>query len=80
MRPIFESSALGVPNLTHLPCMQITLWDVALLGRFGPSGSLNGGAYCRVPTPHARVLRESGLSLLVTGGVPENHLSLFITV
>ena len=69
MHPISELSTLGVPSLTHLPCMQITLWDVALTGRFGPSGSLIGGAYCHVPTPHARVLRESGLSLLETGDV-----------
>jgi len=27
----------------------------------------NGGAYCRVPTPHAQILRELGLSLLVLG-------------
>jgi len=32
----------------------------------GPS---NGGAYCRVPTPHAWIPSELGLSLLVTGGV-----------
>jgi len=29
----------------------------------------NGGAYCRVPTPHAWIPRELGLSLLVTRGV-----------
>jgi len=27
-------------RLPHVPCMQITLWDVALTGRLCPSGSL----------------------------------------
>jgi len=35
-----------------------------------------GGAYCRVPMPHARVLRESGLSLLIPGIWLWSHLSL----
>ena len=38
----------------------------------------NGGVYCRVPTPHAQILRELGLSLLVLGVWLENHLSLSI--
>ena len=42
------------------------------LGRDPSDSSLsqwlfNGGAYYRVPTPHARIPRELGLSLLVTG-------------
>jgi len=39
-----------------------------------------GGAYYRVPTPHARVPRDLGLSLLVTGVWLENHLSLSIFI
>ena len=38
----------------------------------------NGGAYYRVPTPHARVPHDLGLSLLVTGVWLENHLTLSI--
>jgi len=33
----------------------------------------SGGAYCRVPTPHVRIPREFGLSLLVLGVWLENH-------
>jgi len=73
MHPISESSALGFPCLTHMPCMQINLWDMTLTGCFGSSGLSDGGAYCRVPTPHAWISRELGLSLLVT-----SHLSLSI--
>ena len=51
------------------------------LGRDPPGSSLshwlfNGGKYCRIPTPHARIPRELGLSLLVTRVWLENHLSL----
>jgi len=38
----------------------------------------NGGAYCRVPTPHAQILRKLGLSLLVLGVWLGNHLSLLL--
>jgi len=38
----------------------------------------NGGAYCRIPTPHAQILRELGLSLLVLGVWLGNHLSLLL--
>ena len=37
-----------------------------------------GGAYCRVPTPHAQILRELSLSLLVLGVWLGNHLSLLL--
>jgi len=40
----------------------------------------NGGAYYSVPTPHARILRDLGLSLLVTGVWLENHLPLSIFI
>jgi len=40
MHQISESSALGVPCLTHVPRMQITIWDVTLPSRFCPSSSL----------------------------------------
>ena len=75
MRLIFEASALGVPCLTHVLCIQITLWDMTLAGRLCPSGFSKGGAYCRIPTPHARIPRDLGLSLLVTGVWLENHLA-----
>ena len=38
----------------------------------------NGGAYYRVPTPHARIPHDLGLSLLATGVWLESHLSLAI--
>jgi len=38
----------------------------------------NGGEYYRIPTPHAWIPRDLGLSLLVTGVWLENHLSLSI--
>jgi len=38
----------------------------------------NGGAYCRVPMPHAQILRELGLSLLVLGVWLGNHFSLLL--
>ena len=38
----------------------------------------NGGAYRRVPTPHARIPRELGFSLVVLGVWLESHLSLCI--
>jgi len=75
MHPIFESSALGVLYFTHVPCMQITLWDVTPLGSSLSQWLFNGGAYYRVPTPHARIPHELGLSLLVTRVWLGNHLS-----
>ena len=38
----------------------------------------NGGAYYHIPTPHAQIPRDLGLSLLVTRVWLENHLSLSI--
>jgi len=41
----------------------------------------SGGAYCRVPTPHAQIVCELGLSLLVQGcGLRTTFLYLFTTV
>ena len=40
----------------------------------------NDGAYYCVPTPHARVPCDLGLSLLVTGVWLENHISLSIFI
>ena len=37
-----------------------------------------GGAYCRVPTPHARIPCELGLSLLELGVWLGNHLSYLL--
>jgi len=39
----------------------------------------DGGAYCRVSTPHAQILRELGLSLLVLGMWLGNHLSCLLS-
>ena len=77
MHPTSESSALGVSRLTHVPCMQISLWDMTL-GSSLSQWFFNGGVSCRVLTPHARIPRELGLSLLVTGVWLKNHLSLSI--
>jgi len=49
-------------------------------GSFLPQWLSNGGAYYRFPTPHARVPRVLGLSLLVTGVWLENHLTLSIFI
>jgi len=38
----------------------------------------NGGAYYRVPTPHAQIFRELGLSLLVLGVWLGNYISLLL--
>jgi len=40
----------------------------------------NDGAYCRVPTPHAQILRELGLSLLELGVWLGNHLSRLLSL
>ena len=54
-------------------------------GTWPPNGSFlsqcisSGGAYCRVRTPHAQILRESSLFLLVLGVWFENHLSFSFT-
>ena len=40
----------------------------------------NGGAYCCVPTPHAQIRRELGLSLQVLGVWLWNHLSRLLSL
>ena len=58
--------------------MQITPWDVAISWVVSVSVVLNDGAYCRVPTPHARIRSEVDLYLLVLGVWLRNHLSLLV--
>jgi len=49
-------------------------WDVTLYGSSLSQWLFSGGAYYRVPTPHARVPCDLGLPLLVAGVWIENHL------
>ena len=49
-------------------------WSVTLTSLFFPSGSLVVERTTAIPTPHARVPHELGLSLLVTGVWLGNHL------
>jgi len=50
------------------------LWDVTYMSRFFPSGSLMVVRTTAFPTPHARIPRDLGLPLLVTGMWLGNHL------
>jgi len=74
---VSESSALGVPSRAMHADHPL---GRDLYGSFLSQWLSNGGAYCRVPTPHARVPRDLGFSLLITGVWPKNHLSLSIFI
>ena len=63
-RPLPKSRAMHVDHP----------WDVTHTSRLFPSGSLVVVRTTAIPTPHARVPRELGLSLLVTGVWLGNHL------
>jgi len=49
-------------------------WDITLMSRLFPSCSLMVVHTTAFPTPHARIPRDLGLSMLVTGMWLENHL------
>jgi len=69
MHPFSESSALGVLCLPHVPCMQITLWDMTLSWAVSVPVALQ--RWCILPRPYTLCMDPSRVGLLPsgTGGV-----------
>ena len=64
MRPFSESSALGVPCLPHVPCMQITLWDVTLPRVVSVQVAFQ--RWCVLPHPYTSCMNHSLVGSLPT--------------